>query len=68
MEKNGAVSTAQMNTFVALPLRTLNLLRILNKMTEAVGYEIVSGWTIAIDTGMIWHDDTSSRTSYPTRR
>ena len=38
MEKNGAVLTAQMKTFVALPLQTLNLLRILNKMTEAVGY------------------------------
>ena len=43
MEKNGAVSTAQMNAFVALPLRTLNLLRILNRMTEAVGYGVLEG-------------------------
>ena len=61
-EKNGAVSTARMNTFVALPLRTWNLLRILNKMTEAVGYEIVSGWTTATDTRRIGHDGTGSRT------
>ena len=62
MEKNGAVSTARMNTFVALPLRTWNLLQILNKMTEAVGYEIVSGWTTATDTRRIGHDGTGSRT------
>ena len=68
MVKNGAVSTAQMNAFVALPLQILNLLRILNKMTKAVGYDIVSGWTIATDTQMIGYDGTSSRTAYPTRR
>ena len=68
MEKGMAVSTAQMNAFVALPLQTLNLLRMLNKMTEAVGYNIVSGWTTATDTRMIGHDGTSSRTYHPKRR
>ena len=68
IEMNGAVLPAQMNTFVALPLQTLNMLQILNKMTEAVEYEIVSEWTIATDTRMIGHDGTSSRTYHPKRR
>ena len=37
-------------------------------MTNAVGYEIVSGWTTATDTRMIGHDGTSSRTYHPKRR
>ena len=56
--------TTWMTTLVPIVL----LLQILNRMTEAVGYEIVSGWTSAIDTRMIGHDGTSSTTSYPTQR